>query len=38
MLRERFQTILAALVAAGLAVYGDGLLGVSRFGSVIGTH
>jgi len=34
MLRERFQTILAALVAADLAFYGGGLLGVSRFGSV----
>lgn len=35
MLRERFQTIVDALVPASLAVYGDRLLSVAVFGSVV---
>lgn len=34
MLRERFHTIVDALVPASLAVYGDRLLSVAVFGSV----
>jgi len=34
VLRERFQTILDAVVAASLAVYGERLLSIAVFGSV----